>query len=108
MISRLVPKHKPRKFNYTPRYYDKQNNNLLYNRMSESRFAQGYVAKRKANQGKETKGDYNIDFSSYRTKRSHSKRTPGTNTFVIFVVLMMLVLVMWMITNPNFSNIFSQ
>lgn len=106
MTNRFLPKHKPRKFNYIPRYYEKQNNDLLYNRMVESRFAKGYVNKKKAQQGNSNQAEYNIDFSGYRTKRTASKRTPGTNTFVIFVVLMLLVFVMWLITNPDFSNIF--
>lgn len=107
-MSKLFKGHTTRKFNYIPRYYDKENNDLIYNRIGDGKFAQNYVRKKKMLGNQELDNEKRIDFSSYRVRPKRSKATPQFNTMIILVALMLLLAVIWIITNPNFTNIFSE
>lgn len=105
MIGRFFNKHESRKFKYIPRFYDTKSQDLINNRIGDNRFAQRYVARRKATQ-EDSLDETRIDFNSFRTREKQSSQAVRVNTFIIFAVLMLFVFVIWMITNPNFSNFF--
>lgn len=107
-MGKLFKGHKTRKFNYVPRYYDRENNDLIYNRIGDGKFAQNYVRKKKLKHNDDMPNEKRIDFSSYRVRSKRSKSTPQFNTMLILVALMLLLAIMWLITNPNFTNIFTE
>ena len=107
-MPKLFKGHTPRRFNYIPRYYDKDNNDLIYNRIGDGKFAQNYVRKKKLQNNESLENEKRIDFSTYRVRPKRSKGSPQFNTMIILVALMLLLAIMWLITNPKFSNIFDQ
>ena len=107
-MPKLFKGHSPRKFNYIPRYYDRENNDLIYNRIGDGKFAQNYVRKKKMMHSQALDDEKRIDFSSYRVRPKRSKGSPQFNTMIILVALMLLLAIMWLITNPNFTNIFEK
>lgn len=107
-MSKLFKGHTTRKFNYIPRYYDKKNNDLIYNRIGDGKFAQNYVRKKKMHNNEALDNEKRIDFSSYRVRAKRSKASPQFNVMVILVALMLLIAIMWIITNPDFTNIFTE
>ncbi len=107
MALNVFKKRKPRKFNYIPRFYDKKTHKLIYNRLGDGRFAQKYAQKKKAKGGFNIENEHKIDFSSYRTRSKASSRTPQMNTFIILVGMLLVILIFWLISNPEFTNIFT-
>ncbi len=107
MALKFGNKRKPRKFNYIPRFYNKKSQALINNRIGDGRFAQKYVQKKKARQGLNTEGESRIDFSSYRVRPKASSRTPQMNTAIILVGMLLVILIFWLISNPKFTNIFT-
>lgn len=107
MLSSIFKRKQPKKFNYIPRFHDKKNHDLIYNRIGDGRFAKRYVEKRKLKEGTATKEENRIDYSSYRTRAKWSSRSPQFNVFLILVGMMLIILIMWMITQPEFTNIFA-
>lgn len=105
---KLFKGHKPRKFNYIPRYYDKENNDLIFNRIGDGRFAQNYVRKKKMHKSESLEDESRIDFSSYRVRPKRSKDVSKFSTVIILVAMMLLIAIMWLITNPDFTNIFAE
>lgn len=108
MFGRIFKGHKPKKFNYIPRHYDKENHNLIFNRIGDGKFAQNYVRKKKARNNDLLDEEKRIDFSSYRVRQKQSSRSPQFNTFLILVGLLLVLLIIWLVTNPNFTNIFTE
>lgn len=105
---KLFKKHQARKFNYIPRYYDKENNNLIYNRIGDGKFAQNYVRKKKMRMSEELEEEKRIDLSSYRLRPNRSRDANKFSVAIIFVSIMILMAVVWLITNPDFTNIFAK
>lgn len=108
MLGKIFKGHSARKFNYIPRHYDKKNHDLIYKRIGDGRFASNYVRKKKLSNNEIPEDDKRIDLTSYRARAKRSKRSPQFNTFLILVAMLVLLLVIWVITNPNFTNIFSE
>lgn len=106
MLGRIFKKHESRKFRYVPRFYDTKSQDLINRRIGDSRFAQGYVGKKKSMQGDKL-DDSRIDFKTFRAKEKQSAQMVRVNTFIIFAILMLFVFIMWMITNPHFTNMFT-
>ncbi|MCT7903768.1 Uncharacterised protein [Candidatus Ornithobacterium hominis] len=106
MIGGLFRKIESRKFRYIPRFYDTKSHDLVNRRIGDSRFAERYVARRKAmNDATEEEWEKSkIDLQSFRAKNKRSDRSINRNTFIIFAILMLFVFIMWMITNPNFGE----
>lgn len=108
MFQKVFKGYKPRKFSYIPRHYDKENNDLIYNRIGDGKFAQSYVRKKKGINNDLLDEEKRIDFSSYRARQKQSSKSPQFNTFIIFVGLLLVVMVIWLITNPDFTDIFAK
>ena len=108
MLEKLFRGHTTRKFNYIPRFYDTKNNDLVNRRLNDSKFAQAYVRKKKMAREEMLEEEKRIDFSSYKIRSKRSKRSPQFNTFLILVGLLLILLVLWLITTPGFTNIFEQ
>ncbi|MGI9526551.1 MAG: hypothetical protein ACR2MS_05520 [Weeksellaceae bacterium] len=106
MLNKYFNRHKPRKFNYIPRYYDKENQDLIYNRIGDGRFASNYVRKKKIAHNEDMSDESRIDFTSYRVRAKKSSRAPQFNVFLILVGMLLIILIMWVITNPEFTDIF--
>lgn len=81
---------------------------MIYNRIGDGKFAQNYVRKKKMMHSQALDDEKRIDFSSYRVRPKRSKGSPQFNTMIILVALMLLLAIMWLITNPNFTNIFEK
>lgn len=108
MLGKIFNKHQQsRKFRYIPRFYDTKSQDLINHRIGDTRFAQGYVGKRKSSNTGERIDESRIDFKSFRVKERQSAHAVRVNTFIIFTILMLFVFIMWIITNPNFSNFFT-
>ena len=107
MLGKIFNKHESRKFRYVPRFYDTKSQDLVNRRIGDSRFAQGYVGKRKSLEGNNL-DETRIDFKTFRAKEKQSAHSVRVNTFIIFAILMLFVFIMWLITNPNFSNFFQE
>ncbi|MDO5655668.1 MAG: hypothetical protein Q4G27_05965 [Flavobacteriaceae bacterium] len=107
-MPKLIKGHTPRKFNYIPRHYDKENNDLIFNRIGDGRFAQNYVRKKKIHNSEALLDEKRIDFSSYRVRPKRSKSSPQFSVLIILVGLMLLIAIMWLITQPEFTNIFEK
>jgi|SRR5690554_8142855 len=105
---KLFKGHKTRRFNYIPRYYDKKNNDLIYNRIGDGKFAQNYVRKKKMRKNEDLEEEKRIDFSSYRVRPNRSRDASKFSVTIIFISIMILMAIIWLITNPNFTNIFAQ
>lgn len=106
MLGKYFNKHKTRKFNYVPRFYDKENQDLIYNRIGDGRFASDYVRKKKVAHKQNLDDERRIDFTSYRVRTKKSSRTPQFNVFLILVSMLLIILILWVVTNPDFTNIF--
>ncbi|MXV37594.1 hypothetical protein GO491_02705 [Flavobacteriaceae bacterium Ap0902] len=106
MLEKYFNRHKPRKFNYIPRYYDKENQDLIYNRIGDGRFASNYVHKKKAARNEQLAHEDRIDLTSYRVRSKRSTRNPQFNVFLILVGMLLIILIMWVVTNPEFTNMF--
>lgn len=107
-MPKIFKGHTPRRFNYIPRYYDRENNDLIYNRIGDGKFAQNYVRKKKMRNNEALDNEKRIDFSSYRLRPKRSKGSPQFNVLIILVALMLLIGIMWLITNPAFTNMFTE
>lgn len=107
MLGKIFNKRESRKFRYIPRFYDTQAQDLINRRIGDTRFAQGYVGKRKSKQA-DAIDESRVDFKSFRNKEKQSAHAVRINTFIIFAILMLFVFIMWLITSPKFSNFFTE
>ena len=107
MLGRIFNKRESRKFKYVPRFYDTKSQDLVNRRIGDSRFAQGYVGKRKALEGDKL-DDSRVDFKTFRAKEKQSAYAVRINTFIIFAILMLFVFIIWFITNPKLTNFFQE
>ncbi|MRI62862.1 hypothetical protein EDM00_02460 [Ornithobacterium rhinotracheale] len=107
MLGKIFNKQESRKFKYIPRFYDTKTQDLINRRIGDTRFAQGYVGKKKSREA-DALDESHIDFKSFRNKEKQSAYAVRINTFIIFAILMLFVFIMWLITSPSFSNFFAE
>lgn len=106
MLDKYFNKHKTRRFNYIPRYYDKEYQKIIDRGIGDRRFASDYVRKKKMAQSQNLSDESRIDFTSYRVRARKSSRSPQFNVFLILVGMLLIILIMWVVTNPEFTDIF--